>query len=210
MSSAADETLSEEEKECLISFHDPVWLETFPLTKDTAMDYFALSTFYDKTCNNQQCKMQRLPLESMKQMKGIEYELILSKEPSLFVIRKQVRHSPETVTHTGTYYVLHGSIYASPVVHTVISEQLRRSLFYLKEGFSSLVGKVKFSLGQGANYQWDFGTPEQAKSQPSKPLTKNPRKASEQNSMIDAILTEMNAEEQSRSRQLQGQQISTQ
>ena len=66
MSSAADETLSEEEKECLISFHDPVWLETFPLTKDTVMDYFALSTFYDKTCNNQQCKMQRLPLESMK------------------------------------------------------------------------------------------------------------------------------------------------
>ena len=59
-----------------------------------------------------------------RQMKGIEYELILSKEPSLFVIRKQVRHSPETVTHTGTYYVLHGSIYASPVVHTVISEQL--------------------------------------------------------------------------------------
>lgn len=31
-----------------ISFKDPKWLEIFPLNKDTVLDYFSRSSFYDR------------------------------------------------------------------------------------------------------------------------------------------------------------------
>lgn len=37
----------EEEEQTQISFRDQAWLETFPLNKDSVMDYFSRSSFYD-------------------------------------------------------------------------------------------------------------------------------------------------------------------
>ena len=40
------------------SFKDVIWLQKFPLIKETILDYFALSPFYDRSCNNEVLRMQ--------------------------------------------------------------------------------------------------------------------------------------------------------
>ncbi|CAM9187422.1 unnamed protein product, partial [Choristocarpus tenellus] len=66
-----------------ISFIDPVWLQQYGLGPENALDYFALSPFYDKSCNNQQCRMQGVdPREGLTNLTGLEYILEdLPEEP---------------------------------------------------------------------------------------------------------------------------------
>lgn len=40
------------------SFKDVIWLQRFPLSKVSVLDYFSLSPFYDRSCNNEVLKMQ--------------------------------------------------------------------------------------------------------------------------------------------------------
>ncbi len=37
--------------------HD-LWLASYPLTRTTILDYFALSPFYERSCNNERAKEQ--------------------------------------------------------------------------------------------------------------------------------------------------------
>jgi MED6 mediator sub complex component len=89
-----------------LSFQDTTWLRSFPLIRESALDYFALSPFYDRSSNNEQCRMQGLdPTAAMKNMTGIEYVLAnlppegpapragASPLRHLFVIKKQLRRS---------------------------------------------------------------------------------------------------------------------
>lgn len=47
-----------------ICFRDQLWLNTYPLDRNLVFDYFALSPFYDWTCNNEQIRMRSLhPLD---------------------------------------------------------------------------------------------------------------------------------------------------
>ncbi|KAF5453071.1 hypothetical protein F2P56_028010 [Juglans regia] len=100
-----------------ICFRDQLWLSTYPLDRNIVFDYFALSPFYDWTCNNEQLRMRSIhppDLSHLSKMAGIEYMLYEVMEPHLFVIRKQKRDGPEKVTLMLTYYVLDGSIYQAP------------------------------------------------------------------------------------------------
>lgn len=55
------------------SFIDPVWLQQWGLGPENALDYFALSPFYDKACNNEQCRMQGVdPKEGLLNLTGLE------------------------------------------------------------------------------------------------------------------------------------------
>lgn len=48
-----------------ICFSDQLWLKTYPLDRNLVFDYFALSPFYDWTCNNEQLRMRSIhPLET--------------------------------------------------------------------------------------------------------------------------------------------------
>ena len=47
-------------------------------------------------------------------MKGVEYELIHAQDPILYVIRKQMRHSPQDTVNLAVYYVLAGVVYQAP------------------------------------------------------------------------------------------------
>uniref|UniRef100_A0A3Q7FX61 Mediator of RNA polymerase II transcription subunit 6 n=1 Tax=Solanum lycopersicum TaxID=4081 RepID=A0A3Q7FX61_SOLLC len=110
-----------------ICFRDQLWLNTYPLDKNLVFDYFALSPFYDWTCNNEQLRARAIhPLDfsHISKMTGMEYTLSEVMEPNLFVIRKQKRDSPEKVTPMLTYYILDGSIYQAPQLCNVFAARL--------------------------------------------------------------------------------------
>lgn len=129
-----------------ICFRDQLWLNTFPLDRNYVFDYFALSPFYDRTCNNEHIRMNSvhpLDLSHLSKMTGIEYMLNEVIEPNLFVIRKQKRDSPEKVTPMLTYYVLDGSIYQAPQLCSVFSARIGRALYYISRAFSTAASKLE-------------------------------------------------------------------
>ena len=115
------------------SFRDTMWLQQFPLAEQTVLHYFALSPFYDRACNNEKLKMQRLEMDRLKSMRGIEYETVPTPPPSnpeqqqpcsLFLIRKQRRISPNQVKPLAMYYVLDGTVYQAPNLYAMLSSRL--------------------------------------------------------------------------------------
>lgn len=48
------------------AFRNDSWLQSYPLNKTTILDYFAWSPFYTLSCNNETCKMQNLPLDTLR------------------------------------------------------------------------------------------------------------------------------------------------
>lgn len=57
-------------------------------------------------------------------MTGTEYILSHFQEPVLYVIRKQLRTSPQSAKHMESFYVIEGSIYKSPCLADVINARL--------------------------------------------------------------------------------------
>ncbi|XP_021890176.1 mediator of RNA polymerase II transcription subunit 6 isoform X2 [Carica papaya] len=55
-----------------ICFRDQLWLNTYPLDRNLIFDYFALSPFYDWTCNNEQLRMRSIhPLDPSHLSEGL-------------------------------------------------------------------------------------------------------------------------------------------
>lgn len=113
------------------SFRDTMWLQSFPLNTQTVIHYFALSPFYDRSCNNERLKMQRLGLDQLKNMRGIEYEVLPNTAKQLpqqlFLIRKQRRSGRTQVEPLAIYYVLDGSVYQAPNIHAMLTSRLVRA-----------------------------------------------------------------------------------
>lgn len=129
-----------------ISFRDQLWLNSFPLERALAFDYFALSPFYERSCNNEQLRMRSIhPLDTshLSKMMGTEYMLHEVQEPNLFVFRKQKRDGPEKVTPISAYYVLDGTIYQAPNLHNVIGSRVVRALYYISRAFSEAATKLE-------------------------------------------------------------------
>ncbi|CAA2995649.1 mediator of RNA polymerase II transcription subunit 6 [Olea europaea var. sylvestris] len=129
-----------------ICFRDQLWLNTYPLDRNLVFDYFALSPFYDYTCNNEQLRLRSIhPLDhsQLLKMTGIEYMLTEVTEPHLFVIRKQKRDSPEKVTPMLTYYVLDGSIYQAPQLCNVFAARVGRALYHISKAFTTAASKLE-------------------------------------------------------------------
>ncbi|OQR98075.1 mediator of RNA polymerase II transcription subunit [Achlya hypogyna] len=141
-------------------FKDTVWLSTFELNHHTVLYYFALSPFYDKNCNNERLKMQRLPLDQLVNMRGIEYELLpnLSKQlpQTLYIIRKQFRTSKTNAQVMAVYYCLDQTIYQAPNTFTMITSRLKKCSYRINKAFQALSAGVRFSPTEG--YAWDFST----------------------------------------------------
>ncbi|KAJ0007930.1 hypothetical protein Pint_28861 [Pistacia integerrima] len=137
-----------------ICFRDQLWLNSYPLDRNMVFDYFALSPFYDWTCNNEQLRMRSihpLDISQLSKMTGMEYILNDVMEPHLFVIRKQKRDSPEKVTPMLTYYILDGSIYQSPQLCNVFAARIvstayvlpGRALYYIEKAFTTAASKLE-------------------------------------------------------------------
>ncbi|XP_078430495.1 RNA polymerase transcriptional regulation mediator-like protein [Wolffia australiana] len=129
-----------------ICFRDQLWLNTFPLDRNLVFDYFALSPFYDWTCNNEQLRLRSIhPLDvsHLSKMTGNEYTLSEVMEPHLFVIRKQKRDNPEKTTPLLTYYILDGSIYQSPQLWSVFAARIGRAIYHISKGFKVASSKLE-------------------------------------------------------------------
>ncbi|XP_074306847.1 mediator of RNA polymerase II transcription subunit 6 [Silene latifolia] len=127
-----------------ICFRDQLWLNSYPLDRNFVFDYFAMSPFYDRTCSNEQLRMNSihpLDLSHLSKMTGIEYMLYEVVEPNLFVIRKQKRDSPEKVTLMLTYYVLDGSIYQAPQLCSVFASRVGRAMYHIQKAFHTVASK---------------------------------------------------------------------
>ncbi|KAL3511722.1 hypothetical protein ACH5RR_024439 [Cinchona calisaya] len=129
-----------------ICFRDQLWLNTYPLDRNLVFDYFALSPFYEWTCNNEQLRLRSihpLDMSNLSKMTGTEYVLSEAMEPHLFVIRKQKRDGPEKVTPMLTYYILDGSIYQAPQLCNVFASRLGRALHYISKAFNTTASKLE-------------------------------------------------------------------
>ncbi|PWA73807.1 mediator of RNA polymerase II transcription subunit 6 [Artemisia annua] len=129
-----------------ICFRDQLWLNTYPLDRNLVFDYFALSPFYDYTCNNEQLRMRSihpLDISHLSKMTGIEFMVSEVMEPHLFIMRKQKRDSPERVTPMLTYYVLDGSIYQAPQLCNVFAARVGRALYHISKAFTTAASKLE-------------------------------------------------------------------
>ncbi|KAF9977858.1 Mediator of RNA polymerase II transcription subunit 6 [Actinomortierella ambigua] len=128
------------------------------LTPDNVLDYFALSPFWDPSCNNAVLKMQTQfnNLGEMKQklaeMTGVEFAVVHERFPALFIIQKQRRRSPRDVVPLAVYYVLHGNVYQSPDLYTVLANRMLTSLQNVESAFTDARKLTDFHPSSG--YRW--------------------------------------------------------
>ncbi|KAL6888235.1 hypothetical protein ACP4OV_009264 [Aristida adscensionis] len=129
-----------------ICFRDQLWLNTYPLDRNLVFDYFALSPFYDITCNNESLRSRQihpLDMSHLTKMTGIEYLLTDVMEPHLFVIRKQRRESPEKSNAMLAYYILDGSIYQAPQLCNVFASRISRAMHHISKAFAAASSKLE-------------------------------------------------------------------
>ncbi|KAG9223095.1 hypothetical protein CCMSSC00406_0000216 [Pleurotus cornucopiae] len=123
------------------------WLQAYgPLTAENAFDYFTSSMFYDKQSNNQVLRMQTMhtgmPLlneaEELRRFTGVEFALVHAEPPSLFIIHKRERLSPDEVRPLAAYFIANNRIYQAPDIYTVLSNRLLATLHSLQNSLNIL------------------------------------------------------------------------
>lgn len=151
-----------------VQWRAPEYIQAFGLRTDNVLDYFAQSPFYDRSSNNQVLKMQsqfndnfygRQDLYSeLKNMKGIEFVIVLAREPDLWIIRKQQRLSPMEVRLKATYFVVGGNIYQAPSVYSIVSSRLLSTTLNLSKALDIAASLPSFSPSQGYSYLDEHNT----------------------------------------------------
>ncbi|KAG8560860.1 hypothetical protein GDO81_015164 [Engystomops pustulosus] len=163
-----------------ISWVDSSWIPI--LNTGTVLDYFSerSNPFYDRTCNNEVVKMQRLTLDHLNQMVGVEYILLHAQEPILFIIRKQQRQSPTQAIPLADYYIIAGVIW---------STQDLTAIHGIQSAFDEAMSYCRYHPSKG--YWWHFK--DQEERDKAKPKTKKKEEASSffQRQRVDSLLLEL-------------------
>ncbi|XP_073410247.1 mediator of RNA polymerase II transcription subunit 6 isoform X1 [Dendrobates tinctorius] len=172
-----------------ISWVDSSWIPI--LNTGTVLDYFSerSNPFYDRTCNNEVVKMQRLTLDHLNQMVGVEYILLHAQEPILFIIRKQQRQSPSQAIPLADYYIIAGVIYQAPDLGSVINSRALTAIHGIQSAFDEAMSYCRYHPSKG--YWWHFK--DQEERDKAKPKTKKKEEASSffQRQRVDALLLEL-------------------
>ena len=121
------------------------------LNRNSALDYFAGSPFYERTCLNEALKMQKTLTadevrDKLMRLPGIVYELDEARteelppvgaEPAhmLYVIRKFKRDTKKNETTLREYYVLDGVVYEAPTLAAVMRARLLKMAWHLHEAW---------------------------------------------------------------------------
>ncbi|KAF8489580.1 MED6 mediator sub complex component-domain-containing protein [Gautieria morchelliformis] len=118
--------------------------------------------FYDKQSNNQVLRMQTMhtgmPLENEaeelnRRFTGVEFALVHDEAPTLFIIHKRDRISPDEVRPLAAYFIMHDRIYQAPDVYNVVSNRLLATLSSLQASLGILLShKPDFTPRMG--YLW--------------------------------------------------------
>lgn len=151
-------------------FRDPVWLEHNPLNAQTALEYFSHSGFYDRNCNNETIKMQQASMDQLKNMRGTEYELLHANEMyGVFAIRRNERESPSVAPPRAAYYIVGGTVFQAPDIHTVLTNRLRQAVLSATEAFELAAEHVRYDARSASGYSWavdDAGLLAESSSEP--------------------------------------------
>ncbi|KAL0089850.1 MED6 mediator subfamily complex component-domain-containing protein [Phycomyces blakesleeanus] len=136
-----------------VEWRDTNWLERVGgfQNQQMVLDYFAMSPFWDRQCNNQVLSMQtqyndlRQPyeatVEALRKMTGIEFAVI-HEQPPVWVIQKRYRRgpAPDDVNPIATYYITGANVYQSPTIYSVIANRLCIQRDSGNDGISSSKG----------------------------------------------------------------------
>ncbi|XP_028926705.1 mediator of RNA polymerase II transcription subunit 6 isoform X3 [Ornithorhynchus anatinus] len=149
-----------------ISWVDSSWIPI--LNSGSVLDYFSerSNPFYDRMCNNEVVKMQRLTLEHLNQMVGVEYILLHAQEPILFIIRKQQRQSSSQVIPLADYYIIAGVIYQAPDLGSVINSRVLTAVHGIQSAFDEAMSYCRYHPSKG--YWWHFRDQEEQVEQTKK------------------------------------------
>jgi mediator of RNA polymerase II transcription subunit 6 len=117
------------------------------LRRETVLDYFAGSPFYDRTCLNEVLRMQKTltpedARDKLRRLPGTVYELDEARteevaptesEPAhmLYVIRKLRRDGAGSEVSLRWYYVLDGLVYEAPTLASVLRARLLKVAWHL-------------------------------------------------------------------------------
>ncbi|KAI5730777.1 hypothetical protein M8J76_017285 [Diaphorina citri] len=172
-----------------LSWHDSAWIPV--LNPANIMDYFSerSNPFYDRTCNNEIIKMQRLSIDQLRNMTGLEYIVLHVQEPILYVIRKQHRHSVEQTTPIADYYIIAGVVYQAPDLASVISSRLLSTVHHLQSAFEEVNSLSKYNPNKG--YSWDSKMLPQGKDTVKKEIVKEEPSSIFQRQRVDMLLSEL-------------------
>ena len=132
------------------SWEDKRWWSGM-LRRDSALDYFAGSPFYDRTCLNEQLRMQisltpKEVSEKLSRLPGLIYQLDEAKseevapvgdEPAhtLYVIRKLRRDAKGKESTLRYYYCLDGVVYESPTIDAIMRARLLKLAWHLQQAW---------------------------------------------------------------------------
>ncbi|XP_069064903.1 mediator of RNA polymerase II transcription subunit 6 [Pleurodeles waltl] len=172
-----------------ISWVDSSWIPI--LNNVTVLDYFTerSNPFYDRTCSNEVVKMQRLTMDHLSQMTGVEYILLHAQEPILFIIRKQQRQSPTQVIPLADYYIIAGVIYQAPDLGSVINSRVLGAVHGIQSAFDEAMSYCRYHPSKG--YWWHFK--DQEERDKAKPKSKKKEEASSffQRQRVDSLLLDL-------------------
>jgi len=177
------------ENPLFVSWVDSAWIPV--LNQANVMDYFSERTnpFYDRTCNNEVLKMQKLGVldAQLTNMQGTEYCLLHVQEPILYVIRKQIRHSPTQVTPVSDYYIIAGVIYQAPDIGSVLNSRILTGVSHLQAAFEEARGYSRYHPSRG--YWWDFG--KEAEEKKTEKVVKEEPSSVFQRRRVDLLLDQL-------------------
>lgn len=148
-----------------ISWRFEGFLQAAQLNRLTVMDYFRLSPFFDRQCNNELLRLQDRPQSELRKMRGVEYELDTSVAPGddrYFLIRKQYREDEHRVRNLALFYIvgvdppagavgasLRGTIFPLPDMQSVFACNLRTAIYYVHSALKDL-GSTFQAVGEAA------------------------------------------------------------
>ena len=117
------------------SFRHDAWLESYPLTEATVLDYFAWSPWYDKDCVNEQLKALGLPADAAaaQHLAGAEFALRRTghERAGLFVIEKRVRAPGTAPVPAAVFAVVEGTVYPCPDLGALLAGRVARAAHHL-------------------------------------------------------------------------------
>mmetsp|Transcript_13172 Transcript_13172/g.26693 ORF Transcript_13172/g.26693 Transcript_13172/m.26693 type:complete len:140 (+) Transcript_13172:142-561(+) len=133
---------------------DITFLATFGLRFDNVLEYFYTSPFYDPNCNNEVVRTQGLSSDHLQGLTGLEYAVDTqsSKEPHLFVIRKQYRRSKGASETLEIFYCLDGIIYQCPVLLDLLQSRMLKASTALKQSYDILSELLEDSPSTDINF----------------------------------------------------------